>query len=204
MALARWQATIVDDEGNVLPAATVTVRLEATGNLANLKSDRAGASGIANPLTADPDGYAAFHVVGGSYKITAALGAFTREWRYVAIGTGAETDVAGGVTRVHTAAGAATVAATDECLVINKTVGEATVVNVPAALARGGVDVMIKDGRGDADTNPIMPALSGSETCDGLGLPGDSPGLEIRTPYGFLWMRPYPDGSGYFMMPSQL
>lgn len=202
MALARWQRTIVDDEGNVLPLAAVEVRNEATGNLAPLKSDRAGASGIANPGTADAEGFFSFHVTGGAYQIIATSGAFTQTWRYVAIGTAAETDSPVGVTRVHTAAGAATVAATDECLVIKKTVGEATSVNIPAAAARNGVDVIVKDGRGDADTNAISFSFSGSENCDGIG-GGDSPGLEIRTPYGHIWMRPYPDGSGYFMLPSQ-
>lgn len=93
MTLARWQATITDEAGNVLPSASITVRREAAGSpLASLFSDRAGATPIGNPFTAEADGYAAFHVAGGAYRITASLGGVTREWRYVAVGLAAETD----------------------------------------------------------------------------------------------------------------
>lgn len=104
------------------------------------------------------------------------------------------------VTRVHTVAGDATFGITDGCLVIKKTVGAATNVNIPAAVDRFGLDVLIKDGKGDANTNAITPVFSGVETCDTLT--GTS--LQITTPYGFLKMRPYPDGSGYFQLDSQL
>jgi hypothetical protein len=93
MALARYQFTVVDDAGNVQDGASVTVRAETVGNpLANLFSDRAGVVAIGNPVTADSEGYAAFHVAGGAYMITATKGGFTRMWRYVAIGTLAEQD----------------------------------------------------------------------------------------------------------------
>lgn len=93
MTLARWQATITDEAGNVLPAASVTVRREVSGSpLASLFSDRAGVTPTGNPFTADGDGYAAFHVAGGAYRITATLGGVTREWRYVAVGLAAESD----------------------------------------------------------------------------------------------------------------
>lgn len=91
--LARWQRTIVDDAGNVLPGASVEVRLESTGALAPLFSDRAGTLGIGNPIAADGSGFAAFHVAGGAYQIVATSGAFTQTWRYVAMGTVAEYDV---------------------------------------------------------------------------------------------------------------
>ena len=93
MVLARWQATIVDEAGDVQDAATVEVRREATGSpLALLYSDRAGATPIANPLTVGADGFAAFHVVGGAYKITATKDTFSRIWRYVPIGLAQEID----------------------------------------------------------------------------------------------------------------
>lgn len=93
MVLARWQRTITDDEGNVLPAAQITVRREATGTpLATLYSNRGGTTPIANPFAADSEGFAAFHVAGGAYQITATSGAFSRTWRYVAIGLAAESD----------------------------------------------------------------------------------------------------------------
>jgi hypothetical protein len=97
MVLARWQATIVDDVGNVLPGASVTVRTEAAGNaLASLKSDRAGITSTGNPVTADGDGFAAFHVENGVYKILAESGSFSREWRYVGISTVSETTIIDG------------------------------------------------------------------------------------------------------------
>ena len=90
---ARWQATIVDDAGNVIPAASIEVRREIGGQpLAPLYSDRLGATPIGNPFDADADGFAAFHVAGGAYQIVATSGVFSRTWRYVAIGTAAELD----------------------------------------------------------------------------------------------------------------
>ena len=93
MSLARWQATIVDDQGNVVPSASVTVRREVAGSpLATIYSDREGTTPLGNPLTADSDGFAAFHVPGGAYQIVATSGAFSRTWRYVGIGLSSEQD----------------------------------------------------------------------------------------------------------------
>lgn len=93
MALARWQATIVNEAGNIIPLAFVEVRQEIAGApLALLYSDRPGTSAIGNPFQADAEGFAAFHVAGGAYKIRAYSGAFERIWRYVGIGTAAEFD----------------------------------------------------------------------------------------------------------------
>lgn len=92
MALARWQRTIVDDTGAVQSAAEVEVRNEQTNALATLFSDRAGATPLANPLTADSQGFAAFYAAGGAYKITATKDAFSRVWRHEAVGTAAEHD----------------------------------------------------------------------------------------------------------------
>lgn len=56
--------------------------------------------------------------------------------------------------RVVTAAGAITVATTDYVIVVNKTVGAATTVNLMATPTTGTV-LVIKDGKGDAATNNI-------------------------------------------------
>lgn len=94
MALARWQATIVDASGNIMPGAQVTVRSEATGNLVSCFADRDGVTPKANPFTADPTtAYAFAHLAGGAYRIKAVLGSQEIEWRYVAIGLAAESDV---------------------------------------------------------------------------------------------------------------
>lgn len=107
MALARWQRTIVDNAGNILPGAQVTVRREVSGApLAVLYSDRDGAVPLGNPFTADAvTAFAAFHAAGGAHRIDVVSGSFSQTLRYVAIGTAAERDltllgVADGVLRV--------------------------------------------------------------------------------------------------------
>jgi hypothetical protein len=90
--LARFQRTIVDTTGAVIPSPTITVRDQVTNALVSIYSDRAGASALSNPFTGTSGGLAAFHVAGGAYKITATSGAFTAEWTWVGIGTTSEYD----------------------------------------------------------------------------------------------------------------
>jgi hypothetical protein len=93
MALARWQRSITDEAGTIQPLASITVRREVGGApLASIYSDREGATPLGNPFTADAEGFAAFHVRGGAYRIDASLGGFSRTWRYVGIGTSQEFD----------------------------------------------------------------------------------------------------------------
>lgn len=92
MALARYQFTVTDEAGNVIPAASIEVRRESNGTIVPLFSDRAGVVSIGNPFSADSDGFAAFHCVGGAYQVVATSGAFSRTWRYVAIGRAQESD----------------------------------------------------------------------------------------------------------------
>lgn len=70
-------------------------------------------------------------------------------------------------TRVVTAAGAVTVSATDHVIILNKTVGAATIVNLPATPATGR-ELIIKDGKADASTNnaTLTPAAG---NIDGSG-----------------------------------
>lgn len=94
MALARYQFTVTDEAGNVQPLASVEVRSEAPGAaLAALYSDRSGTTPLGNPFLADADGFAAFHVIGGAYKITSTFGSGSRIFRYEGIGTSSETDI---------------------------------------------------------------------------------------------------------------
>lgn len=92
MPLARFQRTVVDEAGNILDGATVTVTDETTGQLASLFSDRNGLNPIGNPIFSDLNGFAAFFVAGGAYRITAVKGSDSVEWRYVGIGTAQEFD----------------------------------------------------------------------------------------------------------------
>jgi hypothetical protein len=93
MTMARWQATITDARGNVVPGASVEVRRESAGMpLAALYSDRDGTTPLGNPFTTGSDGAAAFHAAGGAFQIVATAGAFSRTWRYVPVGLGGEND----------------------------------------------------------------------------------------------------------------
>lgn len=84
MTLYRWQATITDEFGNVMPGAQVTVRSEASGLLPTLYADKAGTEGLGNPFTITSaenggNGAAAFYVAAGFYEITATLGTLIAE-----------------------------------------------------------------------------------------------------------------------------
>jgi len=92
MALARCNLVITDESGDIVDGATVEVRRESDLGLPALFSDRAGIASLGNSYVAADGADAGFYVAGGSYKITATLGAFARTWRYVAIGTAAEFD----------------------------------------------------------------------------------------------------------------
>jgi hypothetical protein len=57
--------------------------------------------------------------------------------------------------RVVTAAGAITATTTDHIIEVNKTVGAATTINLPACNSNAGLILVIIDGKGDAATNNI-------------------------------------------------
>src|SRR5579871_781395 len=73
------------------------------------------------------------------------------------------------VLRVVTAAGAVTAAVTDHIIEVNKTSGAATTVNMPACNSNSGLQLVIVDGKGDANTNnitltPSAGNISGAST----------------------------------------
>lgn len=90
--LARCALVIQDDRGDIVNGASITVRSEATGSLVSLYSDRAGATPIGNPFTADNGADVAFHVAGGSYRVLAETDDVWQEIRYLPVGTAAEHD----------------------------------------------------------------------------------------------------------------
>lgn len=101
MPLARYSgvAFVVDADDHVViaPLASVAVRREDSGALASLFSDRDGASGLANPLTADDEGRFSFHAAGleDGYRVTvteAGSPGLSHALRYVPVGTLAELD----------------------------------------------------------------------------------------------------------------
>lgn len=95
MAFARWERPIVDNTGKPIPGAVVTVRREVPGFplAVPLYGDFAGSTTIDNPVTADAQGVAAFHVVGGFYRLDIVAPGFSRTLRHVGIGTAAGTDI---------------------------------------------------------------------------------------------------------------
>lgn len=88
MALLRGQGTIVDENGDVIPNAIVTVRSETSGALASLFDDRDGTNSIGNPINADSNGYVFFYVEPGRYRITASDGVAEIDWRDVVLPEG--------------------------------------------------------------------------------------------------------------------
>lgn len=73
--------------------------------------------------------------------------------------------------RIVTAAGAVTITTADQLVIINKTVGAATVVNLPSTPPTG-FSVTIKDGKGDAYLNnlTITPAAGQIENASVLSI----------------------------------
>lgn len=201
MTLARKSFFVQDRAGNVVPGAHVEVRQEIPGQpLAVLFSDRAGTAGIGNPFDADSNGYVYFHVAGGPYQIriyTGASGAPTMEHfdRYVPIGMNSESDsITQRTQREVIAAGVVTIDAEDaDDILINKTVGAATTVNLPLSASRTK-PVKIIDGKGDASTNNITIVPQTGEKIYGTV---DYQPI-IRGNGGSLQLTPKADGTGWY------
>lgn len=88
----RYQGTVQDGEGNVVPNANLEVCRAVSGlPLAALKSNLAGTSSLSNPFTADSEGYFYFYARDDIYQVRSYLGAplsptFERVWPDVEIG----------------------------------------------------------------------------------------------------------------------
>ena len=102
--------------------------------------------------------------------------------------------------RIVTAAGAVVIVATDQTILVNKTVGAATDINLPTSASRAGVPVIVKDYKGDAGTNNIRFVANGVETLDGLSqAAADAIGLtKITMGYGTRGAYPLSAGGWYF------
>src|SRR5690625_3790596 len=91
--LNRWQRTIVDLRGNVVPYAQLQVRVEATQASALNDRDRGGTEAIPNGIvTANEQGYAYFYAPAGLYRITSAEPVI--DWRDVDLGSAAAQQLA--------------------------------------------------------------------------------------------------------------
>lgn len=79
--------------------------------------------------------------------------------------------------------------ATDGRILVNKTIGSATTINLLGGASYVG-PVLVKDLKGDADVNPITVTFPG--TFDGVASP-----LTINTKYGWIWFTPLAAGNFY-------
>ena len=78
---------------------------------------------------------------------------------------------------------------TDVLIIVQKTVGSPTTIDLPAFTSKAGF-YYIKDGKGDAGTNAITVTPSGTDAIDGL----TGTQLQITTNYGILQIAPDPLG----------
>lgn len=147
MALARWQATITDEAGNVIPGAEIEVHRETAGlPLVQLYSDRDGNVAIGNPFNADAEGFAFFHVLGGEFKIIARSDGDERIWRYVPVGLAAGSDAGGGDDSVQSVISASdTIEDLVTNVAINRTAPSTTALALPDASIRNGRELRIAD-----------------------------------------------------------
>ena len=85
MTKGVWQNTIVNDEGQVLPSASVTFRY-VDGSLADLFSDVAGTPLIGNPQITDSTGFIKVYLTPGvRHNITAVKNGLTKTWSDVVV-----------------------------------------------------------------------------------------------------------------------
>ena len=78
-------------------------------------------------------------------------------------------------------------------VLVDKTVGAATYIDLSIASTYGGVPVLIKDIKGDAATNNITINFSGGELVDGLSQ------LVLSTNYAWVQVTPFPLGGGWYL-----
>ena len=75
-------------------------------------------------------------------------------------------------------------------VLLNKTVGASSFINIGGGAARNNRPIMVRDIKGDADVHPISVAFTG--TCDGLASP-----IVISSPFSGYIFNPLPNGNWY-------
>lgn len=79
---------------------------------------------------------------------------------------------------------------TDTRVLLNKTVGAASYIDIGGGADRDFTPIMVRDLKGDADVNNISVSFTG--TCDGIASP-----IVISNPYGGWVFNPLDDGNWY-------
>lgn len=103
MALSAWQATIVNESGDVIPSASIEVIDKGTGLAATIYSNSGGAS-LGNPFPANAGGFGRFYANAGTYNITASDSGsgFSETWNDVRLGDAQAKDTGTGSSQVPT------------------------------------------------------------------------------------------------------
>lgn len=151
--LVRWQSTIVDQSGSVVPGATVRVVTEATQTPAAVYRDRDGTDPYpAGVVPADGRGFLFFHAQEGLYRLTSDDLAI--DWRDVALvsldraepGLFLKADPAA-VAFVKTGAGAASVKAGTKISVAGRAVtfDAASPITMPVLTPGADYAIWVKD-----------------------------------------------------------
>ncbi len=90
MSLPVFQATVVNDSGDIIPSPVITVVIESSGLPATLFSDRNGTVplGTGGVFTGGVDGFSQFYAAPNEYRVTAddSGSGFSITWRYVVLG----------------------------------------------------------------------------------------------------------------------
>ncbi|WP_322997964.1 hypothetical protein [Castellaniella sp.] len=159
--LNRWQKTVVDQLGNVVPWAALIIRREADQMPATVYRDREGTDPYpAGQVVADGSGFAYFYTAPGLYRITGQNPAI--DWRDVGIGAPFDPDALG------TAAGADLIESRYDATPGRVVTVGGFGVGVPGDEALAALDV-------DLDTVLISGDYYCADTCDNL--PGALPGF---------------------------
>lgn len=137
MSLPIYSKYLTDNAGNVLNAATVTVRRETDGGLASIFTDRAGTTAKVNPFTTGVNGLAEFYVAGGEYRVQATSGATSLDSRYSAVVDSKIVQSAMNVSSLLTANITLDADSSPEYLTCNDSAGSFTITLPPAASAKG-------------------------------------------------------------------
>ncbi len=165
MGLPRYNRFIQDGAGNIVPGASVKVRLEVPGKpLVQLYSDPAGDDAIGNPILSNANGYVGFHVqVAGEYEIEITSGGETATIPFEQIGPASVQNALGPETQITS--GSYTVGTTETFLTIKRAGPTLTEITLPAVADRNAMPFAYVDwSTSIVSDHEIKFIANGSET----------------------------------------